>query len=104
MYRNKKLLDLARDQACVECGNRDGTVVAAHSNTGKGMGIKASDATIMFLCYFCHSEYDQGKSMTKADRLEFQYRNNAKTLRFLLENGYIDVVNPNTRGKATISS
>jgi len=84
-YRNPKLLRLADGQSCVECGARDGTVVSAHSNNGKGMGLKASDATIMFLCYRCHTEYDQGKSMDKAEKVDFAYRNNAKTLRRLIE-------------------
>lgn len=91
MYRNPKLLALARDKACVECGIQDGTIVSAHSNNGKGMGIKASDATLMFLCYRCHSEYDSGKMMTKAEKIDFAFRNNAKTLRYLLEQGYLDV-------------
>jgi hypothetical protein len=97
MYRNKKLLELARGQSCVECGVNDGTIVAAHSNTGKGMGIKASDATIMFLCHSCHFEYDQGKMMSKGEKLDFQFRNNAKTLRFLLEEGYLNVCSKSRR-------
>jgi len=91
VYRNKALLALARGMACINCGNQDGTVVSAHSNFGKGMGIKASDATIMFLCYRCHTEYDQGKTMTKEEKREFAYRNNAKTLRLLLEKGLLNV-------------
>jgi hypothetical protein len=91
-YRNPKLLKLAQGQACVECGVRDNTVVAAHSNNGKGMGIKASDATLMFLCYRCHAEYDQGKTMNKTEKIDFAYRNNAKTLRRLLEEGLLAVV------------
>jgi hypothetical protein len=91
-YRNPKLLRLANGQACVECGARDGTVVAAHSNNGKGMGLKASDATIMFLCYRCHTEYDQGKTMDKAQKVDFAFRNNAKTLRRLLEDELLKVV------------
>jgi hypothetical protein len=90
-YRNPKLLRLAEGQSCVECGIRDGTVVSAHSNNGKGMGIKASDATLMFLCYRCHTEYDQGKTMDKLQKIEFAYRNNAKTLRRLLEEGLLVV-------------
>jgi len=90
-YRNSKLLSLAKGQSCVECGTDDGTIVSAHSNEGKGMGLKASDATIMFLCYACHSGYDQGKIMSKDERREFAFRNNAKTLRRLLEKGLIDV-------------
>ena len=90
-YRNPKLLRLAEGQSCVECGIRDGTVVSAHSTNGKGMGIKASDATLMFLCYRCHTEYDQGKTMDKVQKIEFAYRNNAKTLRRLLEEGLLVV-------------
>ena len=90
-YRNRKLLDLAKGMACIECGIEDETVVAAHSNQGKGMGIKAPDSTIMFLCYRCHTEYDCGKTMTRDEKREFAYRNNAKTLRMLLEQGYLDV-------------
>ena len=90
-YRNKKLLNLAKDMPCIECGADDGTVVAAHSNQGKGIGLKASDASIMFLCYRCHTEYDSGKLMTRDEKREFAYRNNAKTLRLLLEQGYLNV-------------
>jgi hypothetical protein len=45
--------------------------VAAHSNQlrhGKGMGLKASDEYVAFLCYCCHSELDQGKNLTKQQR------------------------------------
>jgi hypothetical protein len=56
------------------------------------MGIKASDATLMFLCYRCHAEYDQGKTMNKTEKVDFAYRNNAKTLRRLLEEGLLAVV------------
>lgn len=65
MHRNRKLLDLARDQACVNCGNYHG-VVAAHSNQqahGKGMGIKAHDAMCAFLCAACHAWADQGNGL-----------------------------------------
>ena len=91
IYRNRKLLNLAKGMPCVECGIEDETIVAAHSNQGKGMGIKASDSTIMFLCYRCHTELDCGKTMTRDEKREFTYRNNAKTLRMLLEEGYLDV-------------
>lgn len=74
MYRNKKLLELARSRPCVMCGNDDGTTVAAHSNLlehGKGKGLKAHDAMHAWLCYRCHTEYDQGLQMTKAERREY---------------------------------
>lgn len=97
MYRNKKLLELAKGRACIECGRQDETVVAAHSNEGKGMGIKAPDHTIMFLCHRCHIEYDCGRLMTREEKREFAYRNNAKTLRLLIEEGVLDVTSKGRR-------
>jgi hypothetical protein len=73
-YRNRKLLDLAEGQRCVMCGADDGTVVAAHSNLGehgKGMGLKAHDGMHAWLCYACHTEYDQGNKMNKSDKRDF---------------------------------
>ena len=60
-YRNPKLLSLANGAPCMNCGAEDGTVVACHSNDnahGKGIGIKADDACIAFLCVACHDWYD----------------------------------------------
>lgn len=73
-YRNRRLLDLAKGQRCVMCGADDDTIVAAHSNLGehgKGMGVKAHDSMHAWLCYGCHSEYDQGHSMTKQEKRDF---------------------------------
>lgn len=73
-YRNKKLLNLARDQACVMCGAMDGTIVSAHSNLmehGKGKGLKAHDFAVAWLCYRCHTNLDQGKDMSKEERRDF---------------------------------
>lgn len=73
-FRNKQLLDLARDQACVMCGSQDGTVVAAHSNLlehGKGRGLKAHDGMHAWLCYRCHTELDQGRAMSKDERRDY---------------------------------
>lgn len=69
-YRNRKLLDLARDEACTNCGAQDGTIVAAHSNLsrhGKGKSIKAADCYIAFLCHRCHSWLDQGLGRDPTD-------------------------------------
>ena len=51
LYRNKKLLALAKEAPkCFHCDMpNDGTVIAAHRNEGKGIGIKASDAGIAYL-------------------------------------------------------
>ena len=62
-YRNRKILDFARDQPCVICGS-EGTTVAAHysglysSMLGKAMGQKAGDHCVAYLCDMHHREFD----------------------------------------------
>lgn len=93
-YRNKKLLMLARGQACVMCNTQDGTIVAAHSNLGehgKGMGKKAHDGMTMWLCYRCHSELDQGSSMNRVQRREFTLEAICKTYQRLWDQELIKV-------------
>lgn len=94
-YRSRRLLDLARGQACVMCGNQDGTVVAAHSNLlehGKGKSIKADDSMHAWLCYACHSEYDQGNRMTKDQKRDFILTAICKTHLLMFRNGYLVIV------------
>ena len=94
IYRNKKLLELVRQSPCQTCGNQDGTVVAAHSNQlrdGKGRGIKAHDYRIAALCYSCHMELDQGKSLDKAERVESWEEAHRKTIAWLFENNHIEL-------------
>jgi hypothetical protein len=82
-YRNRKLLDTARDQPCMHCGSQNGTIVAAHSNWsrhGKGMSIKAHDCFIAFLCSSCHYEIDQGSKLSKAERQQMWQDAFEKTL------------------------
>lgn len=58
----------------MNCGTEDGTIVSCHSNNqehGKGMGLKAHDGMIAWLCMRCHSNLDQGSAMTKQERREF---------------------------------
>lgn len=93
-YRNRKLLDLARDQACTLCGVQDGTVVAAHSNSsvhGKGKSLKAHDVFTAHLCYRCHMELDQGKASREEKEYAFRRAMDATTLR-LWQQGRIRVV------------
>lgn len=78
-YRNKQLLQLARQCTCSMCGADDGTTVAAHSNShrhGKGAGIKAEDCFTAVLCYRCHSQLDQGggDKSKKSDDFDFAVR------------------------------
>jgi hypothetical protein len=59
------MLDAARDQACINCGVRDGTVVAAHytglraHSFGKGTGHKVHDLCVADLCSKCHEAFDR---------------------------------------------
>jgi hypothetical protein len=70
MNRNRKLLDLAKDKPCLNCGLRDGSTVAAHSNAlndGKGRSIKAHDCFHAWLCFRCHAWLDQGGGAGELD-------------------------------------
>jgi hypothetical protein len=94
MYRNRKLLEILRKSPCQQCGREDGTVVAAHSNQlrdGKGRGIKADDFRVAALCYSCHMELDQGKSLSKAERVETWEEAHRKTIGWLFENDHLEV-------------
>ena len=63
-YRNKAYLALARGKPCICCGAQDGTTVAAHYSgvssglLGKGMGQKAHDFCVAWLCSKCHEDFD----------------------------------------------
>lgn len=59
-YRNKKLTDSARHEACI-CHGRTDTTVWAHSNLmrhGKGRGLKAHDLFGAYLCFESHHDFD----------------------------------------------
>ena len=74
-HRSQALRDSARDEACVNCGAQDGTVVWAHSNEGghgKGMSIKAHDLLGNYFCAYCHAWYDSGKSDRENKRALFR--------------------------------
>ena len=63
-FRSRKLLEAAKDQACVLCEKQDGTIVAAHysgrysMSVGKCWGEKSSDHVAAHLCGRCHAEMD----------------------------------------------
>ncbi len=94
VFRSKKLLETARDQACVNCGSRHG-VVACHSNLqehGKGLGIKASDVFTAHLCRACHAALDgRDRFLTKEEKRDFFYRMWARTMLRLFETGRVVV-------------
>ena len=94
MYRNKKLLEIARLLPCQHCGIEDGTVVAAHSNQlrdGKGRGLKASDFRIASLCFRCHAEADTSSTLTKVARIEMWEQAHRATIGELFEQGIVVV-------------
>ena len=95
MYRSDKLLKAVRDCPCQSCGAMDDTIVAAHSNQmrdGKGRGLKADDYRIAALCYKCHAELDQGKNMSREERLNMWEDAHRGTIGWLFENEKIKVV------------
>jgi len=95
MYRSDKLLKSVRDCPCQSCGAMDGTIVAAHSNQmrdGKGRGLKANDYRIAALCYKCHAELDQGKNMSREERLNMWEDAHRATIGWLFENEKIKAV------------
>ena len=94
MYRNKALLEIVRESPCQICGVQNGTVVAAHSNQqrdGKGMGIKAHDYRIAALCFSCHAEIDQGKSLNKQEKFNQWDEAHRRTIGWLFELGHLKV-------------
>jgi hypothetical protein len=69
-------------------------VVAAHSNQmrdGKGRSIKAHDYRIAALCFKCHYEIDQGKDLSRAERLNIWEDAHRATIGWLFENDLIKV-------------
>jgi len=95
MYRNPKLLQAVRDCPCQHCGIQDSTIVAAHSNQmrdGKGRGLKAHDYRIAALCFKCHYEIDQGKDLSRAERLNIWEEAHRATIGWLFENDLIKVL------------
>lgn len=67
VFRSEKWLQAVRElEDCVRCGRHG--VQAAHRNEGKGKGVKVSDCCSAALCVPCHSEIDQGTSMSRDER------------------------------------
>jgi hypothetical protein len=94
MYRNQKLLEIVRNSPCQNCGSQNGTVCAAHSNQlrdGKGRSLKAHDFRVAALCFFCHSNLDQGYQMDKEERRELWEEAHRKTIAWLFENDHLVV-------------
>jgi hypothetical protein len=92
VYRNQKLLEAVRESPCQHCGVSDQTISAAHSNQlrdGKGRGLKAHDYRIAALCFKCHSELDQGRDLSREERVNMFEDAHRATVGWLFENNII---------------
>lgn len=88
--RSAKLMQAYRKIPCQHCGVDDGTVCGAHSNSaehGKGRGIKASDVYCASLCHSCHMAIDQGRSLSRSERVAIWNEAHAKTVKALVALG-----------------
>jgi hypothetical protein len=89
-FRSPELLRLAAGHECtlrIEGVCQRGPCVSAHSNQsihGKGRGIKAHDCFIAWGCAPCHAELDQGKNLTRAQKIEVWNRGHIETLPLLM--------------------
>ena len=73
IYRNRKLLDLARVLPCQAGldGCRHGPTCAGHSNQivhGKGWAIKSHDCFVAALDAPCHEAIDNGSKLSRVER------------------------------------
>ena len=68
--------------------------MAAHSNQmrdGKGRSLKAHDYRIAALCFKCHYEVDQGKNLSREERLNVWEEAHRATIGWLFDNGLIEL-------------
>jgi len=75
-----KYLAACRDEPCYlqipgVCRGAAGleTVVPAHRNQGKGMGLKVPDEQTVPACFWCHQAYDQGGLDREIKRAAFDW-------------------------------
>jgi len=92
-YRNPKILRAAQYvENCFACGcPNTGNIVAAHSNQlrdGKGMGTKAHDFRVAFICSDCHTFVDSSKA-AKEEKEELWERAHRLTIAYLILNGIL---------------
>ena len=84
---------LVASMPCLMCWVH-GYSQAAHANTGKGMGTKASDYRVFPLCgprfgeIGCHAAFDQGALFPKAERREWEEWAIDRTRAMAIERGW----------------
>lgn len=89
-FRSEKLRRLVAELPCQRCAGF-GRTQAAHRNRGKGMGMKVSDAMLAALCDDCHTEIDQGKDLSRSERLAEMDAAIVETMARLIESGKLVV-------------
>lgn len=93
MFRSKKLLMAANGRPCVLCGSV-GTTVAAHSNSiahGKGVGHKAHDYYVAYLCHQCHDKVDgRVGGLSKEEKRQMWTDAFLKTVAVWFEEGIVE--------------
>jgi hypothetical protein len=97
-YRDPRILALAQEVAyCFYCKEPNhGQVVACHSNSqkfGHGMGQKASDFPVAYLCDKCHALVDGriGPHLSRVDREMVWYEGACLSCMWLMSEGYLEV-------------
>jgi len=98
-YRNKRILELAKEAPhCFWCNAENwGQVVACHCNLiefGKGMGIKAADIPIAYLCGTCHELIDNPPAshhLGRMDRELMFFKAAGRTMKWLADEGYLEI-------------
>lgn len=93
-FRSPALLRSAKDRPCVMCDSR-GSTVACHANWsefGKGMGLRAEDCFVAFLCQSCHDIID-GRSgkMDRSAQKDLWIQAWIKTISLLFREGIVVV-------------
>ncbi len=104
ILRSRAMLDAAKGQSCVNCGKRDGTIVAAHltgiraAEFGKGTSIKPHDLLVCDLCLRCHLSFDGNResyiknpNMRKIDQSERMLACIARTLIRRVKQGVLKI-------------
>lgn len=91
-YRSEKLRKAARDRPCALCSSY-GTTVAAHSNAlehGRGIGHKAPDYMVAYVCQDCHDIIDGRKGgLSKEEKREMWMRAWQRTVKVWFEEGIV---------------
>jgi hypothetical protein len=70
-YRSEAWRRAVASLPCARC-LKDGPSQCAHVNhRGKSLGMKAPDCWSFPMCPECHTDFDQGTTLTKAEKREF---------------------------------